>query len=688
MAATISDHTRKRLWTWADDSCAFTGCGARLLHANDAKDDETVVGEECHIIAKADDSRVARSPSSLSNEEKIRWSELLENRHGFANLVLMCRIHARVIDDPAQSYSVGQIVAMKKAHEEEVDRRRRMTLSGTGSEGSTVVYQPILLEDVGVWQQKATAALARIDAEALAWLREAIGSPPERSRVAALIEEWPARLRDGPPELANLLVREAEGLAMWTEAANVWERLAVSEQPEKKADLLTRAAIDASIGGERERQERLLVASEALDPSSVRVRLERLDDGLPPRDQLEYLADLETDDPSLASLIAARRALAYLQASDLDGAEAEIKQAQKFEPDSIAVQIARVNFDLQAARIALASDRPFVVARVLAIYDKALELRERLVSMGRWEESGRLLMMAADARSLLRDLDGARDALERALPEEVLAPQGAAVLGDAALRAGAPELALRFVQGLEVDDGLRRIAASARADIGGLDRAKALDELEELALSESEEAEAAAAARLVLCMPPVLAPWNDEVAGILEGGEYDRYAKGLRVMALASHDPIAAKALAADLPEEAWAAEIRLRVAGGADDQEQMIVAAKEFLGHSPDGMGRLLAARAMARAGELERAGEIALAVARDPNCPAIVRSDAFHVAMKTLADRGLWSPAGRTWEEWRDFGFSELPRFDGRISAWQVRVIHNRRRQASRRPSEPEQK
>jgi len=296
--------------------------------------------------------------------------------------------------------------------------------------------------------------------------------------------------------------------------------------------------------------------------------------------------------------------------------------------------------------------------------------------MGRWEESGRLLMMAADARLLLRDLDGGRDILEQALPEEVAAPQGAAVLGDAALRAGAPQLALRFVKGISPDDGLRRIAASARADIGGLDGNEALRELEKLALDGGPEAEPAAAARLVLCMAPVLAPWNEDVAEVLEGGSYDRWAHSLRAMTLASRDPAAALHLAADLPEKAWGAEVRLRVAGIANDEEAMATAAKEFLGYSPDSAGRLLGAQALAQTGDFERAGEIAHGIARDPNCPAIIRSDGFHVAMAALADRELWSKAARTWEEWRDFGFGELPRFDGRISAWQVRVLHNRRR------------
>lgn len=231
------------------------------------------------------------------------------------------------------------------------------------------------------------------------------------------------------------------------------------------------------------------------------------------------------------------------------------------------------------------------------------------------------------------------------------------------------------MEGDDSDDGLRRISASARADLGGPGGAAALSELEDLALDGGEEAEAAAVARLILCMVPTRAPWNEEVAAIVEGGEFDRYVKALRTLTLSDSDPKAGLAMAHSLPAEAWAAEVRIRVAGVAEDDEALLEAAKEFLDFSPDGAGRILAARGLARGGDLERASEVCGSVARDPNTPAIVRSEGFHIFMKTLADRDAWITAERAWKEWRDFAFRELPTFDGRISAWQVRVLHNRR-------------
>jgi hypothetical protein len=106
-----------------------------------------------------------------------------------------------------------------------------------------------------------------------------------------------------------------------------------------------------------------------------------------------------------------------------------------------------------------------------------------------------------------------------------------------------------------------------------------------------------------------------------------------------------------------------------------MIEAARGFLRFAPDATGRLLAARVLAQAEDLDHAGEIASGIANDPNCPPRPRSDAFHILMKTLADREDWSHAERTWVDWRDMSFKELSVPDGRVSAWQVRVLHNRR-------------
>ena len=110
----------------------------------------------------------------------------------------------------------------------------------------------------------------------------------------------------------------------------------------------------------------------------------------------------------------------------------------------MAVKSTAISVRVQRDRIALTSDQPFSLAEALETQADALALREEMVAMGRWSESGRLLMLAADVSGMLRDLEGAEKVLRRALPEEVAAGYGPLVFGEAALRGGAPRLALEL----------------------------------------------------------------------------------------------------------------------------------------------------------------------------------------------------------------------------------------------------
>jgi len=116
--AKISVHDRRRLLLRSGGICAFPDCNEPLVEATREGTEDTITGIECHIVAQRDHPSVARSPSSLSNEERDEFAHLIADRDSFANLVMMCLKHSRVIDDPAQGYTVEQVVEMKRAHEE------------------------------------------------------------------------------------------------------------------------------------------------------------------------------------------------------------------------------------------------------------------------------------------------------------------------------------------------------------------------------------------------------------------------------------------------------------------------------------------------------------------------------------------------------------------------------------------
>jgi hypothetical protein len=91
--------TVKRLYAVAGNECAFPNCRNRLVVG------ETVTGEVCHIKGKRPGA--ARYDPDQSDEK----------RHSFDNLVLMCPIHHKVIDDDPDSYSVSRLTMIKQTHE-------------------------------------------------------------------------------------------------------------------------------------------------------------------------------------------------------------------------------------------------------------------------------------------------------------------------------------------------------------------------------------------------------------------------------------------------------------------------------------------------------------------------------------------------------------------------------------------
>jgi hypothetical protein len=677
----ITDHVRKRLWARSDDRCAFPGCEAGLLEPTRDGREETVVGEECHIVAKRDHPSVARAPSQLTDDERVRFKALIEHRHSYENLVLMCERHSTVIDDRHQGYSVAAVVEMKKAHEQAVtrDRQARRAHRAAPDDGHREVSSSsslLILDDIAAWERKAVRRLVENEPETWSWLCDQVGEPADANRVVELVGGWPDRLANGSVDALVAVARLAEGRAAWSAASTVWERAASRVEGTARADHLVRAAVDAGQARDAAARERLLTAAEQADPDSPRLHLERLDASLSPADELELLDELHSDDASLASLIAACRARAAMLLPDLDQAARHLAEARKLDGGSMQVRAMDINLRVQRARVAIRDDQDFVLTEVERAKDDALKLRGELIAMGRWEESGSLLMLAADVPLALRDPEGAAEVLAKARLEEIEAPDGAHVLGDAALRAGATELAMKFIANAQPSDAVRRIRATVQANRAGPARTPALDELHELAVGGGPESDLAAAARLGACLPPVSAPWDEQAAAVLAGGYHARVAEGLRIMALAQRDAHAAEALADELPEETWAEEIRLRVAGIRGNYERMRKAATRYLTFGPDAAGQLLAGIAFAKAGDLDRAGVVLTRIAHDVNAAPAIRSDAFNTLLKTLADRDDWQAASREWRHWQEISLRSLRVPDERVSAWQVRVAHHDRR------------
>lgn len=95
-----TEKTIKHLFALSGNICAYPDCTLPIVEGAG-----TITGEVCHIRAK--NPRGPRFDPAQTEEE----------RHGFENLILLCRHHHRVVDSQTEIYSVEVLQEMKAIHE-------------------------------------------------------------------------------------------------------------------------------------------------------------------------------------------------------------------------------------------------------------------------------------------------------------------------------------------------------------------------------------------------------------------------------------------------------------------------------------------------------------------------------------------------------------------------------------------
>jgi hypothetical protein len=101
----ISLKTHKLLWGRSGNRCAFEECRRELIADETETDDESVIGDEAHIVARNIDG--PRGISDMTEEDRDKYD----------NLILLCRIHHKIIDDQPLHFTVGKLKEVKRQHE-------------------------------------------------------------------------------------------------------------------------------------------------------------------------------------------------------------------------------------------------------------------------------------------------------------------------------------------------------------------------------------------------------------------------------------------------------------------------------------------------------------------------------------------------------------------------------------------
>ena len=115
----ISDQTRKVLWTRAHDRCAFPGCSQTLtlneVNTSTGERYITVVGEQAHI----------RSPKPGGPRHDPEFDQ--HKLDDYQNLILLCSTHHTQIDaNDGVGYDVDTLIKMRRKQEQYQDHRDRI----------------------------------------------------------------------------------------------------------------------------------------------------------------------------------------------------------------------------------------------------------------------------------------------------------------------------------------------------------------------------------------------------------------------------------------------------------------------------------------------------------------------------------------------------------------------------------
>jgi hypothetical protein len=95
-----TEQVLKRLFALSRNRCAYPDCTTAIVQQSG-----TLTGDICHIKAQ--------SPGG----PRYDATQTAEERHGFDNLILLCKVHHAIVDDQPKTFKFELLKEMKEMHE-------------------------------------------------------------------------------------------------------------------------------------------------------------------------------------------------------------------------------------------------------------------------------------------------------------------------------------------------------------------------------------------------------------------------------------------------------------------------------------------------------------------------------------------------------------------------------------------
>jgi hypothetical protein len=168
--------TVKRLFAVWGNRCAFPNCRTEIVKGG------TILGEVCHI------------KSAKPAGPRCDTQQSPEDRHSYANLILLCANHHTVIDDDEEAYTVARLTKMKSDHEAAASP----LTDEDANAGATLILS--VAQMGGITAQTVNAHTIHVQASAQ--------SSPDTNMTATQASRAEAARKLFAPELARILVQQ------------------------------------------------------------------------------------------------------------------------------------------------------------------------------------------------------------------------------------------------------------------------------------------------------------------------------------------------------------------------------------------------------------------------------------------------------------------------------------------------